>query len=112
MSIDKEMEEIIIPDWQVTVTTVQCGIVAHDATLLVYKDWHVSCAYYRRFGPVRHHTKRGLGAVLAWLGVGSHEQRLPADCHGPAECPYIEDYRHKLREEALGRRRDPGNLTG
>ena len=112
MSIEKAAKDTINPDWQVTITTVQCDAVAHEATLLVYKDWHASCAYYKRFGGVRHQTRRGIGAVLAWLGVVSHEKCLPCDCPGPEGCSYIKDYRQRLREELREGQIDPEDPAG
>ncbi len=99
----------LVPNWQVTATTIYCDVVKDEATIMVYKDWSTACAYYKRWGPVQREKRKGIGALLAWLGIVSQRRRIPASgCKGPERCPKILEYRDKLyREEEELLRRTP-----
>jgi len=99
MSSNLTEGEKFVPNWQVTATTINCDKVGREATIMVYKDWSIGCAYHRRWGPVRREEKKGIPGALAWIGIGSAEKHLPSDCPGPEECPYIHEYRDKLYQE-------------
>jgi hypothetical protein len=99
MSAKRAVKEKLVPNWQVTATTISCDIVGHEATIMVYKDWSTACAYHKRWGSIRREKKKGIAGALAWLGIGDVERHIPVDCKGPAECPKVLEYRDKLYRE-------------
>ncbi len=105
----EQKEQKLVPNWQVTATTIYCEAVKNEATIMVYKDWSTACAYYKRWGPVQREKRKGIGALLVWLGILPEEKRTPArECPGPEKCPQILEYRDKLyREEEELMRRTP-----
>lgn len=101
MTTEQVAKKDLVPDWQVTATTIICDRVAHEATIMIYKDWSAACAYHKSWGPIRRETKKGIGMAMAKIGFGSEEQHLPADCPGPEKCPNIDEYREKLYQEEI-----------
>lgn len=99
MCAEQAMKEKLVPNWQVTATTIHCDIVGREATIMVYKDWSTACAYHKRWGPVSRNKRTGIGAALAWMGIGSDEKKIPVNCKGPLECPMVLEYRDKLYKE-------------
>jgi len=101
VSAKQAVKEKLVPNWQVTATTINCETMGREATIMVYKDWGTACAYHKRWGPIRREKKRGIPGALAWLGIGDDEKRIPVDCKGPAECPQVIEYRDKLYNEEI-----------
>ena len=91
----------MVPNWQVTATTIDCEFVSHEATIMVKKDWSTTCAYHQRWGPVLRVRRKGIAKWLAWLGIGKEEDHVKSDCPGPDICPFINAYRDELRQEEL-----------
>ncbi len=90
----------LVPNWQVTATTIYCEAVKNEATIMVYRDWRTACAYHKRWGPVRREKRKGIGILLAWLGIVPEEKRtLASGCPGPEKCPQILEYRDRLYRE-------------
>jgi len=108
MSTEQLTKEKLVPNWQVTATTIFCDIVGQETTIMVYKDWSTACTYHKRWGPVRRLKRKGFAGFLSWLGIISDEKRVPVSgCKGPAECPKVCEYRDKLyrEEEELAARK-------
>ena len=99
MSTEQAVKEKLVPNWQVTATTINCDTVGREATIMVYKDWSTACAYHKRWGPIRREKKGSIPGALAWLGIGDEEKRIPVNCKEPAECPLVLEYRDKLYRE-------------
>ncbi|MFC1822024.1 hypothetical protein ACFL9T_04900 [Thermodesulfobacteriota bacterium] len=101
---EQGVREKIVPNWQVTTTTVNCDRVGHEVTLNIYKEWTTACQYHRRWGPVRREKKAVIVRALAWIGTGSDEKQLPSSCTGIEECPHISEYRDKLYDMEAAKR--------
>ncbi|NQT73257.1 MAG: hypothetical protein HQ553_10910 [Chloroflexi bacterium] len=43
-------DEGLAPNWQLTDTTVQCDVVASEATIIVYEDFGTSSAFITSAG--------------------------------------------------------------
>jgi len=67
----------------VTATTLRCEAVDDEVTVLVYKDWSVTCTGQAKYGQGANPVKR-------------KGRRL--ECRGP-ECPPVVDYRRRLQEQ-------------
>jgi len=76
--------------WQVTASTIACGIVNEYVTIMVHKDWSCKCTYWVKYVKNRStETKKG-------LTVNDN----PSKCQGP-ECKYVADYRDQLIKEEM-----------
>jgi hypothetical protein len=82
--------------WQITATTIKCGMVDDLITIMVYKDWSAGCVWYNKYKKVaaenpRQKFSRDIKAKLS-------------GCCGP-DCSYVMAYRDKLiaEEEAAGK---------
>jgi hypothetical protein len=100
MVTKQAIKEKLVPNWQVTATTIHCDIVGREVTIMVYKDWHTACAYYGKWGAIRREKRKGIERALGWLGIISEEKHIPApECKGPQDCPKVIEYRDKLYKE-------------
>jgi len=95
----EEASYVIRPKWQITAMAIYCKTVAHETTLIVDREWTVTCTYNRRWGPVCRKKITGVGMILALLRIGPHEKQIPSDCPGPNACSFANDYRNKLYQE-------------
>ncbi len=77
-------------NWQVTATTIYCGAVDDEVTILVQKDWSVQCTGYRKYG------ESGKEAIN--LARKSKQLRRQIKCEGP-ECRRVVQYKEKLLAE-------------
>lgn len=78
-------------NWQVTATTIYCGAVDDEVTLIVYKDGSAKCIGYNKYGKPDRETRKLLQRKSKPL-----KRRL--ECEGP-ECPRAIQYRDKLLAE-------------
>lgn len=99
MDTEQPLSGGVVPNCQVTATTINCPTVESIATIVVYKDGAQTCAYHRKYGPVRRKEKHGVMRFLAQLGIGDEKRQLPSDCPGPRECPHIAEFREDLRAQ-------------
>jgi len=83
---------MVVPDWQVTATTIYCDAVDEDVTLMVYKDWSAKCVGYKKY---RENITKETAKVLKKKG-----EKLGRElrCEGP-ECSRLIEYRDKLSAE-------------
>lgn len=82
-------------EWQVTNTTLQCGIVGDSVTIIVNGDWSSRCAWYCRY-------KQPSGADKKPKFDRAIQAKV-SKCIGP-ECNIVAEYRDKLmREEPRGK---------
>ncbi len=82
--------------WQATVTTVSCDRVDDFVTIVVNKDWSVSCTWYNRY-------KKGISGINSRQGLDAGLRKKIDNCSGPA-CPLVVEYRGKLIREEFGSR--------
>jgi hypothetical protein len=75
-------------NWQITAKTLYCEAVADEVTVMVHKNWSVTCTGYR---------KPGKGAKKL-----SDDKSMPVNrklnCAG-LECPQVMQYIERLRAE-------------
>ncbi len=97
-SVDTEqpLEDKLLPNWQVTATTIICNKVGQETTIMVYKDWHTACVYHTRWGPMRRQKKEGIMGLMARIGIVVPEEYIPSECSGPLKCASICEYRDEL----------------
>ena len=90
---------MIVPDWQVTATTIYCDAVDDDVTVIVYKDWSMRCTGYQKYleSPTRE--------ALQELGAKSKNSGRKLKCEGPEDYR-VTDYRDKLRAEEEAKVKD------
>ena len=75
--------------WQITATTIYCDAVDDYVALMVFKDWSVKCAGYKKYGEnITKDKAKTLRKKSKKLGK---ELR----CEGP-ECHRLIEYRDKL----------------
>jgi len=72
-------------NWQITATTINCGAVGDEVTILVYKDGAVKCTGYSKYG----NPQSKEAAVLSKRGL---------KCLGPL-CHYMKSYQQKILKE-------------
>lgn len=72
-------------NWQITATTINCGAVNDEVTIIVCKDGSVKCTGFSKYG--NPNSKEAV--ILAKQGY---------KCLGPL-CDYMESYRKKLFKE-------------
>jgi hypothetical protein len=78
-----------VTDWQVTATTIYCDAVDDDVTLIVDKDWNISCTGYTRYMTnLDKETSRTLKQKSRRLGRN-------LKCEGPQDFR-VTDYRDRL----------------
>lgn len=84
---------MVVPNWQVTATTIYCDAVDDYVTIMVYKDKSMRCAAYKnKYGEsITTETVTALKTKSKQLG-----QELK--CEGP-ECHRLIAYRDKLFAE-------------
>ena len=83
---------MVVPDWQVTATTIYCDAVDEDVTLMVYKDRSAKCVGYKKYREsITKETAKVLKKKAKKLG---RELR----CEGP-ECSRLIEYKDKLSAE-------------
>ena len=70
-------------NWQVTAATLRCDVIGGEVTLMVYKDWSVTCTA---------HAKRAAG------GKGVRGDGQGPGCEG-TDCQLVTAYRKKLQAE-------------
>ena len=79
-------------NWQVTATTIFCGAVDAEVTLMVYKDRSARCTAYKKYG---ENIKKEVAKELKKRGkILGRELR----CEGQ-ECSRVTEYRDKLFAE-------------
>ena len=83
---------MVVPDWQVTATTIRCDAVDDDVTIMVYKDWSTKCTGFQKYKEdVSKETAKTLKKKGKKLG-----RKL--ECEGPSDYR-VTDYRDKLQAE-------------
>lgn len=89
---------MVMPDWQVTATTIYCDAVDADVTLLVYKDRSARCTGYKKYG-------EGITKEVA-KELRKKGKRLVRElkCEG-LECSRLIGYRDKLFAEGEAKAR-------
>lgn len=82
--------------WQVTATTVRCGMVDDLVTIMVHGDWSAGCVWYNRYKKVAAENPK--------QKFDKEIKAKLSGCRGP-DCSYVIDYRDKLiaEEEAAGK---------
>jgi len=83
---------MVVPDWQVTATTIYCDAVDEDVTLMVYKDRSAKCVGYKKY---RESITKETAKVLNKKGKKLGRELR---CEGP-ECSRLIKYRDKLSAE-------------
>jgi hypothetical protein len=86
-----------LTDWQVTATTIYCDAVDDDVTLIVDREWNVTCTGFARYGPSL--DKATAGNLKKKSRLLGRELR----CEGPQDFR-VTGYRDKLKaqEKAAG----------
>ena len=79
-------------EWQVTATTIYCDAVDDDVTLIVDKDWNVTCTGYKKFSTNINKKTAGI------LKQKSKRLGRSLKCEGPQDSRVI-DYRNKLKSQ-------------
>ena len=79
------------PDWQVTATTIKCGSVCDEVTIMVYPDGTARCAGYIKYGSTDKKTLDKIEKRAKKLG-------LKSKCDGP-QCRHVTVYRDKIMAE-------------
>jgi len=86
-----EQSNLLAPaSWQVTATTLSCGMVDDYVTIMVYRDWSCKCTWWERYKKAaaedpRQKYPKGINQKMA-------------KCKGP-DCTYVIGYRDKLISE-------------
>jgi len=89
----KSKTSLQLAKWQITATTVHCGLVDDFVTIMVSKDWSTKCVWYKR------HKQKALEDKKQKFG---REMRFKVEkCQG-LECSYVTGYRDKLIREEFG----------
>lgn len=78
------------PAWRITATTINCDAVNDEVTILVHKDWSVTCTGYAKYVTAAN------GAKL--LSKKSREVGHKLACEGPL-CERMKSYCTKLQSE-------------
>jgi UDP-2,3-diacylglucosamine pyrophosphatase LpxH len=77
----------ILPNWQVTATTVECSHIGDFVTILVYKDWSSKCTWWAKYKKVAGEDPKHKFSKDVKAKIGK--------CQGP-DCKYVVGYRDKL----------------
>ncbi len=85
---------MVMVNWQVTATTIHCGAVDDEVTLMVYKDGSARCVGYKRYGEPSREIRKLMEREGKRVG-----RKL--ECGGP-ECCRLVQYRDKLFAEEAG----------
>ena len=101
MNSESELMDAMVPDWQVTATTIWCDVVMYDTTIMIHKDWSTACTYHQRWGSVRREEKKGILRLLAQLGIGSYEKLVSCSCRGPSDCLNLINFREQLQKQEV-----------
>lgn len=86
-------------DWQVTATTLVCGAVAEEVTILVYPDWKVRCTGFEKYAKSRDARLELLKRSLSL--------KRTLECKG-IDCQSIIEYKFKLEDEEKRRKGQTG----
>jgi hypothetical protein len=89
----------IVPNWQITASTIYCDIVDSPATIMVYKDWRIDCVHHKRWGPIRRKNKNGILGLLSRIGIGDPVIYIPSECPGPLKCSYVCGFREEFARQ-------------
>jgi hypothetical protein len=79
-----------VTEWQVTATTIYCEAVDDDVTLIVDKDWNVTCTGYKKYSTNLSKETAGI------LKQKSRRLGRSLKCEGPHDSR-VTDYRDRLK---------------